>query len=206
MLLSRLLKNFPRILMAITRNPLSASISSTVSTVSYKIEFPTFLVESVFVATWKQYQAIFPKKSFNNDFTCARISFIVSLACASPFPSNRSKRRILIWRKGSVIPDTSCSGLYPVVTSVLRWRTRRGTAYSCIRYTWTSRATALTFLNSLRQLGSNWTISAMSVVAASRLPWFRSVRRFFAFAMKWSIRSGTFFTTRSAQSAAYKST
>lgn len=36
-----------------TLNPLSASISRTVKTVSYSIEFPTFFVESVFVATWK---------------------------------------------------------------------------------------------------------------------------------------------------------
>lgn len=53
MLLSRLLRNFPRILIAMTRKPLSASISRTVITVSYRIEFPTFFVESVFVATCK---------------------------------------------------------------------------------------------------------------------------------------------------------
>lgn len=51
MLLSLLLKNLPRILIAMTRRPLSASISRTVMTVSYRIELPTFLVESVFVAT-----------------------------------------------------------------------------------------------------------------------------------------------------------
>ena len=51
MLLSLLLKNFPRILIAMTRSPVSASISRTVSTVSYKMEFPTFFDESVFVAT-----------------------------------------------------------------------------------------------------------------------------------------------------------
>lgn len=39
--------------MAMTRRPLSASISRTVETVSYRIEFPTFLLPSVFVATWK---------------------------------------------------------------------------------------------------------------------------------------------------------
>lgn len=50
-LLSRLDKNFPRILIAITLKPVSASISSTVNTVSYNIEFPTFFVESVLVAT-----------------------------------------------------------------------------------------------------------------------------------------------------------
>ena len=51
MLLSRLLKNLPNILIAMTRKPVSASISKTVRTVSYKIEFPTFFVESVLVAT-----------------------------------------------------------------------------------------------------------------------------------------------------------
>lgn len=40
-------------LMAMTRRPLSASISRTVSTVSYSIEFPTFFDESVLVATYK---------------------------------------------------------------------------------------------------------------------------------------------------------
>lgn len=38
--------------MAMTRRPVSASISRTVKTVSYKIEFPTFFVESVLVATY----------------------------------------------------------------------------------------------------------------------------------------------------------
>src|ERR1700722_62090 len=53
-LLSRLLRNFPRILIAITRKPVSASISKMVKTVSYKIEFPTFFVESVLVATYEE--------------------------------------------------------------------------------------------------------------------------------------------------------
>lgn len=39
-------------LIAMTRSPLSASISRTVITVSYRIELPTFLDESVFVATY----------------------------------------------------------------------------------------------------------------------------------------------------------
>ena len=114
MLLSLLLKNFPRMLIAMTLRPLSASISRTARTVSYKMEFPTFLVESVLVATW------------------ARMSFMVSLACGSPFPSIRRRRRILTWRKGSVIPETSCSGLYPVVTSDFRCRTSTGTACHCV--------------------------------------------------------------------------
>lgn len=51
MLLSLFPKNFPRMLIAMTRSPLSASISRTARTVSYRIEFPTFFDESVFVAT-----------------------------------------------------------------------------------------------------------------------------------------------------------
>lgn len=50
-LLSRLDRNFPRILTPSTRSPESASMSRIVSTASYNIEFPTFLDESVFVAT-----------------------------------------------------------------------------------------------------------------------------------------------------------
>lgn len=60
--------------------------------------------------------------------TCAKMSFMVSLACASPLPSRRNKRRILTCKNGSVIPETSCSGLYPVVTRDLRFLTSRGTA------------------------------------------------------------------------------
>ena len=52
--------------------------------------------------------------------TCARISFIVSLACTSPRPSSLSRRNSLTWRKGSVMPPTSCSGLKPVETRFLR--------------------------------------------------------------------------------------
>lgn len=51
MLLSLLPKNLPKMLIAITRSPLSDSISKIVNTVSYRIELPTFLDESVFVAT-----------------------------------------------------------------------------------------------------------------------------------------------------------
>jgi hypothetical protein len=40
-------------LIAITRRPLSDSISRIVKTVSYRIELPTFLDESVFVATYE---------------------------------------------------------------------------------------------------------------------------------------------------------
>lgn len=38
-------------LIAMTLNPLSASISSTVKTVSYRMALPTFFVASVLVAT-----------------------------------------------------------------------------------------------------------------------------------------------------------
>lgn len=43
--------------------------------------------------------------------TWARMSFIVSLARTSPRPRRRSKRRTFTCKNGSVMPDTSCSGL-----------------------------------------------------------------------------------------------
>lgn len=98
-------------LIAITRKPLSASISRTVITVSYRMELPTFFVESVFVATWNRSQFQPTCQQAQQGQTWARISFIVSLAFSSPLPSRRSSRRILTCRKGSVIPETSCSGL-----------------------------------------------------------------------------------------------
>lgn len=58
MLLSLLLRNLPSMLIAITRRPVSASISRTVNTVSYRIEFPTFLDESVLVATCKPIEQV----------------------------------------------------------------------------------------------------------------------------------------------------
>lgn len=51
MLLSLFDKNFPRMFTPSTRRPESASMSRIVSTASYRMEFPTFLEESVFVAT-----------------------------------------------------------------------------------------------------------------------------------------------------------
>jgi len=39
------------------------------------------------------------------------------------FPLQKS-HKILTWRNGSVIPDTLCSGLYPVMTKDLRFLTR----------------------------------------------------------------------------------
>ncbi len=55
-------------LMAMTRRPLSASISKTVKTVSYRIELPTFLDESVLVATYSTRSASLrissPKESY----------------------------------------------------------------------------------------------------------------------------------------------
>jgi hypothetical protein len=53
---------------------------------------------------------------------------MVSLAGASPWPRRRNNRKTLTCKNGSVIPDTSCSGLYPVVTSAFKLRTSRGTA------------------------------------------------------------------------------
>jgi len=60
--------------------------------------------------------------------TWAKISFIVSLACWLPFLSIQRSHKILTWRNGSMIPDTLCSGLYPVMTKDLRFLTRRGMA------------------------------------------------------------------------------
>ena len=51
-LLSRFDKNLPKILIARTRKPLVASMPIIVWTHSYRMAFPAFLFESVFVATW----------------------------------------------------------------------------------------------------------------------------------------------------------
>lgn len=122
-LLSRFVKNFPRMLIAITLKPLSASISRTVNTVSYSIEFPTFFVESVFVATYIIRIVQLRKR------TCARMSFIVSLAAASPLPSSRNSRSTFVCKNGSVMPPTSCSGLKPVVARDLRCLTSSPVAW-----------------------------------------------------------------------------
>ncbi|RUS19105.1 hypothetical protein BC937DRAFT_87989 [Endogone sp. FLAS-F59071] len=95
---------------ASTLNPDSLGTSMMVSTVSYKIEFPTFLLLSVLVAT------------------CASTSFIASVASGSSLPKIPSNLKILTWRNGSVTPVTSCSGEKPAVTRFLRWRTSTGTA------------------------------------------------------------------------------
>ena len=64
-----------------TRSPVSASISSTVKTVSYKMEFPTFLDESVLVATWaNQWQntnnhRAYLSQDIIHGFTRLRVSF-----------------------------------------------------------------------------------------------------------------------------------
>ena len=60
----------------LTRNPLSDLISMIVKTVSYRIAFPTFLLVSVLVATWKNRQqcvsekAILPKTTECNETYC----------------------------------------------------------------------------------------------------------------------------------------
>lgn len=51
MFLSGLRRKRPRMLIASTRNPLSALIFMIVRAHSYRIAFPTFLADSVFVAT-----------------------------------------------------------------------------------------------------------------------------------------------------------
>lgn len=67
MLLSRLDKNRPKILIANTRKPLVASMPIIVSTHSYKIAFPAFLFDSVFVETWKRNSCVYnPHKDKGN--------------------------------------------------------------------------------------------------------------------------------------------
>lgn len=73
-------RNLPSILMANTLKLLSDLMSMIDKTVSYRMVLPTFLLVSVFVATW------------------ARMSFIASEASASFFPSILSRRRILTWK------------------------------------------------------------------------------------------------------------
>src|SRR5271170_101008 len=108
-LLSLFARNFPRILIPMTLNGVSASISKIVKTASYKIEFPTFFELSVFVAT------------------CAKISLICSLVPASPIPKVRNSLKILTCKNGSAIPVTSCSGSYPAFANVLSVLTNTGT-------------------------------------------------------------------------------
>ena len=76
-----------------TLNAGSDLISIIVRTVSCKIELPAFLVVSVFVQTW------------------ASISFMASLASASFLPKTLNKRIKRTCKNGSLIPDTSWSGL-----------------------------------------------------------------------------------------------
>lgn len=55
MLLSRLERNLPNILIASTRNPPLSSMLMIVSTHSYRMAFPAFLFDSVLVATQEKY-------------------------------------------------------------------------------------------------------------------------------------------------------
>lgn len=55
--------------------------------------------------------------------TWASISLITSLESASPLPSMRSNLKSRICRKGSVIPLTSYSGVYPLITKFFNTRT-----------------------------------------------------------------------------------
>ena len=146
MLLSLLLKNLPRMFTPSTRRPESASISRIVSTASYKIEFPTFFDDSVFVAT------------------CARMSLICSLVAGSPRPSTRKSCRILTCRKGSVMPETSCSGAYPELVRALSVRTNAGTTGRNISTTPISPPSA----------SSSSHILVTSVRPQSSTPWFLS--------------------------------
>mmetsp|Transcript_63485 Transcript_63485/g.194158 ORF Transcript_63485/g.194158 Transcript_63485/m.194158 type:complete len:229 (+) Transcript_63485:535-1221(+) len=91
MLLSRLKRKRPRMLIASTLKPLSASMDMIVKTHSYNMALPVFFAPSVFVAT------------------CARMSFISSLASTEPVPSKRRRRSIFACKKGSVMPAMSYS-------------------------------------------------------------------------------------------------
>lgn len=75
--------------MAMTRSPLSASISSTVMTVSYRMELPTFLVESVLVATCSRRSVV----STNHVLKCENA---LERECHSSFrsPSHRPCREV----------------------------------------------------------------------------------------------------------------
>jgi hypothetical protein len=132
---------------------------------------------------------------------------MASLASASPCPRCRSRCRILTCKNGSVMPPTSCSGLYPVVTSDLRCLTRSGTAYRTSltdQREFPRQMQGRTFLNSPRTFSSTSHISFTSVTPANRTPWLRSERSDLALSRKWSISSGTRRMTRIAQRAAWK--
>lgn len=88
--LSLLTKNRPRILMARTRNPLSLLISMMVRTVSYNMAWPTFLPDSVLVATYNWHYSIVA----SHELTWANMSFICSLQSLSPLPSILSNRNM----------------------------------------------------------------------------------------------------------------
>lgn len=66
---------------SLTLSPLSLLMSMMERTVSYRMAFPTFLEDSVLVAT------------------CARMSFMVSEASLSPQPRILSSFRIFTWRR-----------------------------------------------------------------------------------------------------------
>ena len=59
-------------------------------------------------------------KTKKRKLTCASISFIVSLASASPWPKMRKSLSNLIWRNGSVMPAMSYSGAYGLFTTSFR--------------------------------------------------------------------------------------
>lgn len=79
-----------------TLRPYEDSIPMIVLTHSYRIEFPVFLFDSVFVAIW------------------AKMSFISSEASGFFSPRNLSAYRILTCKNGSLIPAMSYSGAYPL--------------------------------------------------------------------------------------------
>mmetsp|Transcript_23407 Transcript_23407/g.32554 ORF Transcript_23407/g.32554 Transcript_23407/m.32554 type:complete len:227 (-) Transcript_23407:282-962(-) len=156
-------------LIASCLRPSSASITMIVCTHSYKMAFPGFFEGSVLMEI------------------CARISVISSLAFELPVPKMRSSPMILHWRKGSVIPTTSYSEIYPASSKVLRCRTRDGTR---------DRNLLAYFFFSLQ-------ISVMSAIAVMSTLCCFVFKSAVAGLMKSTTISGTFFTIRIAVRAAF---
>mmetsp|Transcript_4732 Transcript_4732/g.9633 ORF Transcript_4732/g.9633 Transcript_4732/m.9633 type:complete len:249 (-) Transcript_4732:520-1266(-) len=130
MLLSRLERKRPRMLMASTRRPPMLSTPMMVCTHSYRIEFPAFLLPSTFVAT------------------CARMSAIWSDVALQPAPSTRSRRSVFTCRKGSVVPLTSWSGVNPLSTRLFSIRTRSGTTCGMAR-SWAATSASTSHMDSM---------------------------------------------------------
>lgn len=98
---------------------------------------------------------------WNKQLTWARISFIQSLASASPWPKTHRSFSNLIWRKGSVIPAMSYSGEYGLFTASLRVLTRPSVDL-CIKFiTWCQSITKVFrpfYTDALKKYGQHLTL------------------------------------------------